>query len=70
MKSTSGEVEALQALVEELISNKPNQGKLKRLMQESGIPYDQDPVNQMNQVLMALNRERPVKKPSDSETSL
>lgn len=53
MKETN--LELLQNLVHELLQNSPNETEIKSLMQKADIPYHEDPIQQMNEVLKALH---------------
>jgi hypothetical protein len=59
MKKNQLNHENLEALINELIKEQPNQKLVKKIMIESGMPYHSDPINQMSQVLTVLN-EKPV----------
>lgn len=53
MKATN--LELLQSLVHELLQNSPNETEIKSLMEQAGIDYYEDPIQQMNEVLKALH---------------
>lgn len=52
----------MEELVEELTKNRPNQNKVKKLMQEQGLDYSADPVEQMTRVLSAVSQINKFKK--------
>lgn len=60
----------LEVLIEELTKSQPNQELVKSLMLKQGIPYNQDPFQQMNQVLVVMNNRKLVKTLKEKETSL
>lgn len=45
----------LTSLIEELIKDKPNQTRVKKLMQENGLEYTNDSIAQMNTVLVLMS---------------
>ena len=52
-------VDSLEELVEELTRPAPKESKVKRLMDQHGIPYSIDPFERLNSVLMALQYDLP-----------
>ena len=60
----------LEVLIEELTKSQPDQDRVKSLMLKQGIPYSQDPFQQMNQVLLVMNQKNLVKNLKEKETSL
>lgn len=52
----------MEELVGELTKNRPNQKKVKKLMQEQGLDYSTDPVEQMTRVLSAVSQINKFKK--------
>lgn len=54
--ASSKRLERLNQLVDELLLEKPNEKKLQDLMLALGMPYDADPVQRMNRVLVELHR--------------
>lgn len=51
--------EALQALIEELNKDKPNQARVKKGMLETGLEYTSDPIQQMSAVLALMSQISP-----------
>jgi hypothetical protein len=60
----------LEALIEELMKQNPDRDKVKMLMLKQGIPYIQDPVQQMNQILQIMNQKNLVKSLKQKEIEL
>jgi hypothetical protein len=60
----------LESLIDELMKANPNQVLVKSLMQRQGIPYSEDPLQQMNQVLLTMNEKTFVKKLKEKESSI
>jgi hypothetical protein len=58
MKTKSAAVNAneVEVLVEELMKAKPCEKTVQSLMKKNGIPYSQDPIQQLNSVLMFINQ--------------
>lgn len=54
--------EALQALIEELNKERPNQSRVKRGMIETGLEYTTDPIQQMSAVLSLMSQISPDKR--------
>lgn len=52
---SASNLELLQKLVHELLKNSPNETEIQSLMKQAGIPYHEDPIQQMNEVLKALH---------------
>lgn len=50
--------EKMQALVSELSKVRPNQEKVKKMMEEQGLPYTTDLIEQMSSVLMAVSQSK------------
>ncbi len=67
--STPVSFETLTSLIEELTKDKPNQSRVKKLMQENGIEYTNDSIAQMNTVLglMSHIQLEPTKKRKSKE---
>jgi hypothetical protein len=58
-------VEDLQLLIEELTKERPNQVRVKKLMQANGIPYSPDSIQQMSTVLTLMSHLSPgIQKPT------
>jgi|JI10StandDraft_1071094.scaffolds.fasta_scaffold3441343_2 hypothetical protein len=49
-------------LVSELQKNSPNQTKIKELFLKLSLPFSTDPIEQMATVLMAIDRQKGVRK--------
>jgi hypothetical protein len=61
--------EALTSLIQELTKDKPSQARVKKLMQENGLEYTNDSIQQMSTVLgMMSNLPVEVKKRKAKET--
>jgi uncharacterized protein (DUF885 family) len=61
--------EALTSLIQELTKDKPNQTRVKKLMQENGLEYTNDSIQQMSTVLgMMSNLPVEIKKRKAKET--
>ena len=50
----------LQNLIEELLKERPNKEKIKDLMNQSGLKYTSDPIEQMSTVL-SMMQSTPIK---------
>ena len=48
--------ESLQNLIDELTKGKPSQAKVRRLMQENGLDYTTDSIQQMSSVLTLMSQ--------------
>lgn len=48
-------VENLDSLIEELTKNKPDQKKIKLMMEQVGLKYSSDSIEQMNMVLQFMS---------------
>lgn len=48
-------IEVLEKLVNELIKENPQEDLVVQYMNETGIPYTEDPIDRLNRVLMALH---------------
>lgn len=48
-------VEALKSLIQELTKEKPSQTRVKKLMQENGLEYTNDSIQQMSSVLSLMS---------------
>lgn len=48
-------VDNLNSLIEELIKSKPDQKKIKLMMEEAGLKYTPDNIDQMNTVLQFMS---------------
>ncbi len=53
-------LEKLEALVEELIKDVPEENRVREMMFETGLAYTEDPVQRINMVLQALHFEEGV----------
>lgn len=51
--------ESLQSLIEELTKTKPNQARVKKLMQANGLVYNPDSIQQMSSVLSLMSQISP-----------
>jgi hypothetical protein len=54
-KETQNPLADLEVLVEELIKDKPNLSVVKPMMLALGLPFNEDPIFQLNTVLQALH---------------
>lgn len=52
-------IESLEPLIEELIKDKPNTMKIKKMMMDQGLPFTSDPIQQMSVVLTAMSSVAP-----------
>lgn len=60
--------EDLQSLIEELTKLKPNQTRVKKLMQANGLDYTSDSIQQMSTVLTLMSQISPgIQKPKSKE---
>jgi len=60
--------ESLQSLIEELTKVKPNQARVKKLMQANGLEYTSDSIQQMSLVLTLMSHTSPgIQKPKSKE---
>lgn len=61
-------VEDLQILIEELTKSRPNQERVKKLMQANGLSYTSDSIQQMTSVLTLMSQMSPgIQKPKSTE---
>jgi hypothetical protein len=58
----ANQLEIMEELVSELTKNRPNQNKVKKLMEAQGLDYSGDPVEQMTRVLSAVSQFNKIKK--------
>ena len=59
-------VETYEHLVEELLKDEPAEKRVEDLMKKIGLDYTQDPLQRINQVLLALHSEKKsVKTPTE-----
>jgi hypothetical protein len=60
--------ETLQPLIEELTKERPNQARVKKLMQANGIAYSPDSIQQLSTVLTLMSQMSPgIQKPKSKE---
>lgn len=55
---TTEQLKVLEALVEELIKDQPEEKIVRERMSAAGIEYSRDPIDRINKVLMALHFEQ------------
>ncbi len=48
-------IQVLETLVEEMLKDQPQAQLVENLMKQVGIPFQEDPIMQMNEVLKALH---------------
>ncbi len=53
--SSAESLASLEALVDELLKEAPEQERVQTMMQELGLPFQADPIAQLNTVLQALH---------------
>jgi hypothetical protein len=51
--------ETLQVLIEELTKDKPSQTRVRKLMQQNGLEYTPDSIQQMSSVLVLMSKMSP-----------
>jgi hypothetical protein len=71
MPKTTSQInlQSLEPLIHELTKETPSSLKVKKMMQEQGIPFSPDPIQQLSTVLTLMNS-TPVKKMRDSGVDL
>ena len=47
--------EAIQKLIDEMVKPRPDDQRVRTMMQEMGLPFHEDPIDQMNMLLRALH---------------
>lgn len=62
-------LQTLESLIQELTKESPSTLKVKKMMLEQGLPFSQDPIQQMSTVLTVMNS-TPVKKIRDGGVEL
>lgn len=68
-QSKSKEVPSLQALVDELLKDKPDTTVVRARMKELGLSYSEDPIDCMNTVLKVMHPDQKAD-PQDKENNL
>ena len=53
----TGKLEVLEALVDELLKEQPEEKVVSKCMKSAGIPDSRDPIDRINKVLLALHFE-------------